>query len=690
MLISRVDVRAYGLIMEFGRIVKDELSGSVAKSYVAGVTRYHRIQASPMMHAAAEHVTEELKPFGLDDVTVERYPSDGRRRYWTHMSVAGWTVRSAELRLVEPSEHLLAKFSDIPQSLHTFSKGTPRDGVTAELIDVGKGVSDEDYVGKKVKGKFVLATGRGKSVQREAVVKRGAAGVITDGLTYEFPGVRESTDIPDAHAYQGIWPDAKDMKSIRFGFSLSRRQGNELRKYLASGKTVRLHAKVDAEFTKGAYSVVNASIRGSERPQDEIFLVAHLCHPKPGANDNASGSGLLIEVARTISSLIRSGKIERPKRTIRFLWVPETEGSVAFLSKHPETYDRLKAGINLDMVGEDQTLCKSTLCMDCTPDSMPTYLNDFVFSMMERANAEYDPMVKIGIVSNFRYARTVYSGGSDHTEFNESTVGVPCVGLTQWPDMFYHTSLDTLDKVSEDSLRRVGWIAAVSALTLADADSDTVHEIAVLSSSEGMKRISESVRKACSELLEAKRSSRGKGAKADLVRLAIFHRMRVSKIVSRDVKAVRSLVRLDAESGADAFVEQQVAATSAHGSRELSRLNDIVDSVIGKGAAAALMQRGLSKAETQAKKTVPRRLFKGSLDSEFLSEAIGEKRHRWYDEVEKRDPSFSKKMYEIVNLMDGDRDLCEITEVISAQYGPTDIADVQKFVADLKYAHLVK
>jgi len=676
--------------MEFGRIVKDELSGSAAKSYVAGVTRYHRIQASPMMHAAAEHVMDELKSFGMDDVKVERYPADGRLRYWTHKSVVGWTVRSAELRLVEPSERLLAKFSDIPQSLHTFSNGTPRGGVTAELVDVGKGVSDEDYVGKRVKGRFVLATGRGKAVHREAVVKRGAAGVITDGLSYEFPGVRESTDIPDAHAYQGIWPDANDVKSIKFGFSLSRRQGNELKKYLASGKTVRLHAEVDAEFTKGSYSLVNASIRGSERPQDEIFLVAHLCHPKPGANDNASGSGLLIEIARTISSLIRSGKIERPRRTIRFLWVAETEGTVVFLSKHPEMYNRLKAGINLDMVGEDQTLCRSTLCMDSTPDSLPSYLNDLVFSMVERANAEYDPMVKIGMESNFRCARTVYSGGSDHTEFNESTVGAPCVGLTQWPDLFYHTSMDTMDKVSEDSLRRVGWAAAVSALTLADADTDTIHGIAILTSSEGMKRISESVLKASSELLDAKRSGKGKGARADLARLAQFHRMRVSKVVSRDVMAVRSLRRLDAEAGTDGFVEQQVAAVSAHGSRELSRLNDIVDSVVGKGTVAALMRKGLSKAETQAKKTVPRRLFKGSLDSEFLSETIGEKRCEWYDEVEKRDSSFSKKMYEIVNLMDGDRDLCEIMEVVSAQYGPTEIADVQRFVADLKFGHLIK
>ncbi|MGD9963688.1 MAG: hypothetical protein AB7S97_07320, partial [Thermoplasmata archaeon] len=232
--------------MDFAKVVKDELSGSVAKSYVASVTRFHRIQASPMMYAAAEHVRDELKSFGVDEVRIERYPSDGRRRYWTHMTVVGWTVSGAELRLVEPCERLLAKFSDIPQSLHTFSKGTPRGGVTAELVDVGKGVSDKDYAGKKIKGKLVLATGRGTTVHREAVIKRGAAGVITDGLSYEFHGVRESADIPDAHAYQGIWPTAAQAKKSTFGFSLSRRQGNELRRYLASGKPVRLHAKVDA------------------------------------------------------------------------------------------------------------------------------------------------------------------------------------------------------------------------------------------------------------------------------------------------------------------------------------------------------------------------------------------------------------------------------------------------------------
>jgi aminopeptidase YwaD len=626
----------------------------------------------------------------MDDLRIERDPSDGKRKYWTHVSAVGWSVKGAELRLLEPTERLLARYSDIPQSLHTYSNGTPPGGVTAELVDVGKGLSGEDYAGKRVKGKLVLASGRGTVVHKEAVVKRGAAGVITHGLSYEFPGVRESTDIPDAHAYQGIWPEAKDLKKVRFGFSLSKRQGNELRKHLADGKKVKLHATVDAGFCPGSYSVVSATIRGSEKPQDEIFLVAHLCHPKPSANDNASGSGLLIEVARTISSLIRSGKIRCPRRTIRFLWVPETTGSVAFLARHPELHGRLKAGINLDMVGEDQTLCRSTLTMDCTPDSLPSYLNDFVYSMIEQANVEYDPMVKIGMVSNFRCARTTYSGGSDHAEFNEATVGAPCVGLTQWPDMFYHTSLDTIDKVSEDSLRRVGWAVTASVLTLADAGTDAVHDMAVLSSSEGMKRISEAVRKAHSELLAAASQSKGRKKQEDLARLAMFHRVRVSKIAARDAEAVRSLQRLDPSAGADEFVQRQAAAVADHGVKELSRLNAVIDAVVGKRASSTHSRKGPSKTEAIAKKTVPRRRFKGSLDSTRLAEVLGEKRYRWYHEVEGRDASFPKKMYEIVNLMDGERDLCEITEVVATEYGPTELGDVLRFVSDLKAARLVE
>jgi hypothetical protein len=673
--------------MEFGKLVKDELSGSSAKSYVAGLTKYHRIQASPMMRDAANHVRDELLKIGVEDVAIEEFVADGRRKYWTYRSSIGWDVRGAELRLVEPKERLLADFADVPQSLHTFSAGTPEKGVTAELVDVGKGLTDKDYAGKKVKGKMVLATGLGRLVQREAVIKRGAVGVVTDTLAYEFPGVRESVDVPDAHSYQGLWPDAETARKLGFGFSLSRRQGNELRKYLHDGKKVKLNAKVDADLKKGKYCVVTAVIRGSSRPDEEVFLTAHLCHPKPSANDNASGSGLLMEIARTIVALTESGRIDRPKRSIRFLWVPETVGTAIYLSQHPMIFDRIIAGINLDMVGEDQELCKSTLCMDSTPDSLPSYLNDLVYSNVERSNAEYDSAVKLGIPSRFRCARTGFSGGSDHAEFNESTVCAPCVSLTQWPDLFYHTSMDTMDKVSEESLRRVGWAVAVSALTLADADREMVHELACLTASEGIGRISRAVGDGSKELHDIVREEKMAGA-ARLSRAAMFRLSKVQHVIDREIAAVRSLGRLDSVAGSDDFVECQAAAVEEHGLKEMARFERIVNAV-SEGGKPGRGRTKESEAEKEARRITPRRRFKGTLDLDTLSETLGEKKFAWYKEADSKDIGFSKKMYEVVNLSDGRRTLHEIVEFVTAEFGPTDHRDVIRFVSCLKEARLV-
>jgi hypothetical protein len=47
----------------------------------------------------------------------------------------------------------------------------------------------------------------------------------------------------------------------------------------------------------------------------------------------------------------------------------------------------------------------------------------------------------------FRYATTPFGDGSDHFIFSDSTVGVPMPMLIQWPDKFYHTSADTIEKV---------------------------------------------------------------------------------------------------------------------------------------------------------------------------------------------------------------------------------------------------
>jgi len=679
--------------MSLNKIVKEELSGNVAKSYVAQVTRFHRVQASTMFHEAAEYVKDELLSMGLKDAVIEQFPSDGAKKYWTHTSPVGWTVRSAELRLVEPEDELIASYEDTPQSLHTFSNATPAKGVTAELIDVGVGTKPADYEGKNVKGKFVLATGRARAVHEQAVHKFGAAGVITDTLPLEMPHVRESLDIPDAHAYQSVWPTAGDLNKTAFGFSLSKRQGTHLRAMLKNGKTVKLRAKVDAKLFPSNLDVVTGTIKGTTKPKEEIFLIAHLCHPKPSANDNASGSGLLLEIARTIKTLIDDHKIKQPTRTIRFMWVPETTGTVAYLATHKDTSQKLVAGINLDMVGQNQELCRSTLNLDCTPDSLPSYLNDYVFSLIQQSVKEFDHQTRFGSGSTFRYAATAFSGGSDHAEFTEATTAVPCIMLLQWPDLYYHTSMDTIDKVSEDSLRRVGWIATVAAFTLANANAETAFHLANQTATQGATRIAEASRRGVDELYARKEGqalkNKGKQLAKELEKTACYYRSKIEHIIWREQQAIKSVKRLGKSPELNAYLDKRCEDIVTQGKKEIARLDEALGFIMKTAHLGRLSKLEETKADKRSRTMVPRRLFKGTLSADLLKKELGEKEYAWYLEIDEEDQEFAKIRAEILNFMDGKRNVQEIIRAVSAEYGETNPEHVLKFLRDLEKLKLV-
>ena len=671
------------------KIVKDELSGEVAKSYVAQITCFHRIQASTMFHKAAEYIRDTLHRLGFKDAKIEQFTSDGAKKYWTWTSPIGWEVKSAELHLVEPEKKLIVRYEDMATCLHAYSKATPTQGITAELIDVGEGTKPKHYEGNDIRGKFVLATGRAKNVHEQAVYKYGAAGVITDTITHEMENVRESVDIPDAHAYQSIWPTKEELDKVSFGFSLSKRQGNHLRALLKGDKSVMLKAKVDAKLFPGNLDVVTATIQGNLKPNEEIFLVAHLCHPKPSANDNASGSGLLLEIARAIQRLIESGKIERPARTIRFLWVPETFGTIAFLYHHEDLAPKLVAGINLDMVGQNQELCKSTLNLDKTPDSNPSYLNDYVFSLLERSVEEFDPKTAFGSASTFRYAINAFSGGSDHAEFNDSTFGVPCIMLLQWPDLYYHSSMDSIDKVSENSLKRVGWIATVAALTLANATVGDAIFMANLTRWGAMTRLREAAEEAVTTLFQKKNSFDSAELAEELAKTAFNFKNKVEHIVWREKKAINSVKRLGGSPELENIIAKYTEDIERYSQLEIERFKETLAHATKIAKITLPTQLKESEAAREAKSLTPKRLFKGPLNLDALKKALGEKEYEWYEKIGKKDKGFRKKTYEILNFMDGKRTVYKITRAVSAEYGETSAEHVLKFIRDLEKANFV-
>jgi aminopeptidase YwaD len=353
----------------FAQLFSQEFSGLRAKRTVGQLTQLHRIQASPGLLAAVELTRQAAEAAGLARVQVHRYPLDGKGYWWTWKKPWFWSPQSAELRLMAPEEEVLARFEDEPCHLGTVCAPTPPGGITAEVVDVGQGLTEEDYEGKDVAGKAVLVSGAGWGYRASTKMAalHGAVGVITDSIT-EVPPARTRENEPEQIAYGRVW--VEDDGSSVFCFGINHWQMQRLKKLMAeSSEPLKVHAIVETTLSEGEFPVLTGVIEGDSKPDEEVLFIAHICHPSPGANDNASGSALILEMARAWCRLIAEGKLPRPARTIRFLWVPEWYGTIAYLHANPDWPAHLQGVICCDMVGENQQLCGGPLTLERTPDT---------------------------------------------------------------------------------------------------------------------------------------------------------------------------------------------------------------------------------------------------------------------------------------------------------------------------------
>lgn len=519
------------------------LSGEEAKKHVVEVSKFYREDGTPGFHQAALYITGQARQYGLAKVSIEAFPTDGVRRYFNMKTRYAWTPRGAELWLVNPRLKL-ADFREATTHLATWSQGAE---VTAEVVDVGAG-KPIDFEGKEIHGKIVFTSSQPAAVQHEAVTNRGAIGIIS----WWSPSARRQ------FLDEVNWLDTANNRleeTKTFAFVLSRRQGEAFQKRLQAGP-VKVHAIVDAELGAGNLEIVHGFIPGADPSAGEIILVAHICHFSPSSNDDASGVGLLLELARTWNSLIGSGALRQPRRTIHFMWVPENYGTVAYTDAHPEVSIQVKAVIDLDMVGEDLDKCNSFFRVTRTPDSRPSFLPDVLEHFTERVAAQ-GITAPTGTRSSFRYLFNEYTGGSDHVWYNDAGVGVPAVLLTHWPDNFYHTSEDSPEKVDPSELRRVGLITFASAAYLANADATSAYALAQRVAVRGHKRIADEMDKALDVLSVAANSGETQAA-----------RRRLNWLVEREARAVTSASSLGGDPAqlgqfADAFRSHESSVVSA-------------------------------------------------------------------------------------------------------------------------------
>jgi hypothetical protein len=438
------------------KAVTNSISGIRAKDYASAISNFHRIQASPGFSESIEFLKTAIESVSDAKVKVFEYSADGKITIGTWQNPFGWEGKYGKLELLEPEERTLADFSAEPISLVAHS--TPAE-IETEVVYVGKGIKPSDYEEKDVKGKLVLTESLARYAHKVACIDNDAAGVLT------FVPPSGIDELAELRRYDAIWPSAEDKDKTKFGFALKQGDGVKMKQWLQDGKTVRVKAKVDADLSVGKLQVLSALIPG-ENKNKEIWLVAHVCHPHPGANDNASGSGALMEILRSLSQLIKEEKIPTPAFSIRFLWVPEWSGTIYFIHNEQDILKRCKGMINLDMVGADPTKAGSVLHLFRTPFSLPSTLNNVVRFWQYTEAKGKDDRREGGMVAPLPYQYSRYSAGSDHFMLTDSTVGIPAVMLNQEPDRFYHTSTDTADKLDTRQMAYASRIGALSALSL--------------------------------------------------------------------------------------------------------------------------------------------------------------------------------------------------------------------------------
>ncbi|HEY0066252.1 MAG TPA: DUF4910 domain-containing protein, partial [Flavisolibacter sp.] len=388
------------------------------------------------------------------EVAIEYFPADGAAQWWTFRAPASWTPVRAGLTVHHPGfppfsiDHLKQPFS-----LATYSVPTPPGGSQAKLVFVSNTQSLPGMQGAvAVLGKQEFESG--DMLSRLAAC--GALGFVTDAACRSTGNGKEE---------QGRIELSQD--TPLFGFSILSRDLKQLKDLALAGA----QAHVSIEVERSARMPVVTALLPGRQSSPEVWLIAHLCHPRPGANDNASGVAALLGIAAAYTAAIKENKDWRPDRNIRFVWGPEFLGVTALLHRHLARQEAFPcAVINLDMVGENQQLCGGPFVVERPPDSIAgwmapvaEYITHEVFSRTAEAGGEWVPMP--------------FMGFSDHSVFVTFPPGAMAAQVVQFchvDDRFNHSSGDSVDKVSEVEMLRA--TVAGAALSYAAANSQALQK----------------------------------------------------------------------------------------------------------------------------------------------------------------------------------------------------------------------
>jgi len=182
---------------------------------------------------------------------------------------------------------------------------------------------------------------------------------------------------------------------------------------------------IKTSFEKGEIKIGELVLSGES--QETIVLVAHLCHPAM-ANDDLSGVAVLVNIANSLS------KRKHRHYSYRILFLPETIGSIAYLSQNEDLISSIKFGIFFEMLGNDNVHALQLSRQGNTIIDMAAR------NVMKNSLSQFNEGPFREIISN------------DEMVFNGPGVNIPMISISRWPYPEYHTSDDNISIIKSEKL----------------------------------------------------------------------------------------------------------------------------------------------------------------------------------------------------------------------------------------------
>jgi len=419
--------------------------------------------------AAAEWAAARFKEWGLKPLSqmegyLQAYPSPYVIVDKSEMTLfAAGDEGSEEMGLDPGTDFLPLLYSDSGDN-------------TADLVFAGWGISApelvyDDYHGIDVEGKFILCF-RGTpdreddrfqiyDQHRQRMKTAKEKGAL--GLFYIYP---EPLANPNGDWIEGFTPAIISEKTADRILEERKTTSEELKADLLKYKRPlsfplrsRIRFRVESRhFPEGTGYNVAGYVEGTDqRLKKECLVIGghfdhcgqHMGFLYPGANDNASGSAVVMEMAEAFSVLEK-----KPKRSVIFVLFGGEEmglqGSTYFAEHVPDAFTKVDAMFNFDMVGEGDGA-------GCGISEEPAGLK----AALEAA----DETLKI--LRRSSYIRGVGVRSSDYAAFFAE--GVPCISFySNGPHLSYHQPGDTIYRINPDIMADIARLAFLTACAWAD------------------------------------------------------------------------------------------------------------------------------------------------------------------------------------------------------------------------------